>query len=141
MEFDLDQFMQQDMTSALSDRELLPPGEYVAQIGKPKGKRWVSKDQSQTGVSVVFALSVQTEDGSTVSVPTSFIVTLNDDGKIDDAPGKNFRLKEYRDATGNNEEGKPFNLGMLEGQTVRVVISHDLYEGKVSERVKSVRAL
>jgi hypothetical protein len=59
------------------------------------------------------------------------------------APGKNGKLRKYREATNNNSAGKPFNIRMLGGQVVTVKIGHREYpegSGDLFEQVAGIAA-
>jgi hypothetical protein len=62
-------------------------------------------------------------------------IDLTDSNTIDNAPGRNRRQKEYRDALDLNKPGDVFNWRMVQGKPIKVKIDHELYENNIQERL------
>jgi hypothetical protein len=59
-------------------------------------------------------------------------------GGFDMAPGKNGKLRRYRDSLDMNTPGVPFSLRNMIGRQIRVKIKHEAYEGEMYDRVDNV---
>ena len=57
---------------------------------------------------------------------------------IDLSPGRNAKLRRYREATGNNVDGQMFNPRMLQGHRVLVKIKHRVWENNTYDEPDSV---
>ncbi len=149
--FDATALLAATTTEQSTRRPPLPVGEYNAVIGDLTTEEWVSsKDATKSGVKLKVPLTidvpgdVQTALGlnePALKVTDSFIIDLTESGTIDWAPGKNGKIRRYRDATGNNVAGRPFNLLALQGQLVKVRIGHREYpegSGDLFEQVDGV---
>jgi hypothetical protein len=75
---------------------------------------------------------------TTVTLTDRVFVDLNAAGMIDNGIGKNRKMRNYREATGQNEVGQPFNFLMLQGRPVLVKIKHREHEGVLYEDIDSV---
>ena len=53
-------------------------------------------------------------------------------------PGKNGKLRRYRESLDMNTPGVPFSLRQMIGRQIRVKIKHEPYEGEMYDRVDSV---
>lgn len=135
--FDAKNFLDLEMDAPLVKRPPLPIGDYIAIIGEPTIRSWVSpKDPTKSGQAVDFQLSVDVPPdvgeqlGLTepiVKIKDGFILDLTPGNGLDMAPGKNGGLRKYREATDLNKPGDKFNLRMLTGRMVRVKIGHREY--------------
>lgn len=75
----------------------------------------------------------------TVVITDGVMVDSNADGTgLDYGPGKNRRLRLYREATGLNEPGHTFSPRMLTGRPIKVTIKHDPYNGEVYEKIDAI---
>jgi hypothetical protein len=84
-------------------------------------------------------------DGQTYPTPTrtivdNFIVNTREDNPkaIDYSPGKNGRIRIYREALGMNEAGRPFAPANMLGRQVRVKIKVETYEGNTFDKIDAV---
>jgi hypothetical protein len=80
-------------------------------------------------------------DQSTLPLKDSLMLDLTANGTIDNAPGKNRRLRAYREATDMNKPGDVFSARKMEGRIVKVKITHDIWEGQPIEKVSGVVAM
>lgn len=150
-QFNAQAFLDMTMDQPLVKRPPIPVDDYIAVIGEPTIRPWVSpKDSTKSGLAVDFQLSIEVPaevqaklglEQSTVNVKDGFILDLNASGGLDTSPGKNSGLRRYRDATGQNVPGAPFKISDLGGKVVKVKIGHREYpegSGDLFEDVKGV---
>jgi hypothetical protein len=150
-EFDPSAFLDATTTEALVKRPPLPAGSsFVGIIGEPQTRSWTGKkDPTKSGIAVDLKIEIDltaypdTLDklGGTpkVTLQDSIMLDLKDDGRtIDYGPGKNAKLRRYREALGLNEPGKPFSIRQLQGMPILVKIKHREYENELYDEVDSV---
>ena len=123
-------------------------GLYVAVIGEIKTDSGIIGKGDNAGkpwISMIVPLRLQLPASvQGLGLPPEFTLTdrafldLNDAGSIDNGKGKNRRQREYRDATGTNVPGTPWSWRQLQGKTVKVKVSHELYEGNIQERPAAI---
>ena len=142
--FDPAQFLDITVESPFEERIPLPIGEYTAMIGQISARSWQSKDGATTGVSWDIPLVVdvppdvqQTCNCSpTLKITDSARLDINESGNgFDFGPGRNRVLKDYREATDTNKKGDKFGAKILQGKVIKIRIIHDLWEGRVREKV------
>lgn len=134
-----------ETTEQVSERRPpLPVGEYQAIIGEVEAKPW-SKDDGSSGMRLILPIKIVVPPAQAESLGYSELtlrdggpVDLTPNGSVDYSKGKNNKIRAYRDATDLNKSGERFNLRMLTGRMVKVVVQHELYEGNLQERVKGV---
>lgn len=79
-----------------------------------------------------------------LGLPAEFTVTdrpmldMTPSGGLDNSKGKNNGQRIYREATGLNKPGEVFAWRMLSGRTVKVKLTHELYNGSPVEKVAQV---
>ena len=152
-QFDASTFLDLTTTEESVKRPPIPVGDYTAVIGDLKTREWVSpKDATKAGIAIDVELTIDLPQDIAESVgllePTlktkdSIMLDLTPQGQIDMAPGKNGKLRKYREATNNNKAGQPFNVRMLGGQVVTVKITHREYpegSGDLFEQVAGIAA-
>jgi len=145
-EFDPQVFLDTAMTEPLTKRPPINPGSYSAQIGEPKMRSWTSRDGAKSGVALDVPLEISLDGAEanrvgqpSVIITDSLFLDFTEDGKsLDVAPGKNRKLRAYREATGLNNPGDKFSIRMLHGRPIRVSVKHDMVESEVYERVGAV---
>lgn len=150
-QFDASTFLDATTTEVSVKRPPLPVGDYTAVVGDLDTREWVSpKDPTKSGIAVDVQLTVDipadvaesvglTEN--TLKMKDSIMLDLTPQGGLDMAPGKNGKLRKYRDATNNNQAGKPFNIRMLSGNVITVKVSHREYpegSGDLFEQVAGI---
>ena len=120
---------------------------YVALIGEPKMRSWTGKsDPSKSGIACDISLVIdvpgqmQADLGlpPQVTLRDSIMLDLTPQGAIDNAAGKNGRLRIYREATNLNKPGDVFAFRKLQGQVVKVKPAHELYNGDIMDKVGTV---
>ena len=147
-QFDPQSFLDAQITEAFSKRPPLPIGEYTAVIGEISARAWQGKaDPTKSGIAwdVPLAIEVPADiqaslglSQSTINIKDGIMLDLTDAGMIDSGPGKNRKLRNYREATGTNKPGEVFSARKLTGCVVKVKISHDIWEGEPIEKVNGV---
>ena len=74
--------------------------------------------------------------GPTLKILDSAMLDINESGQgFDMGPGRNRMLKDYREATDTNRPGDKFGAKVLQGKVIKVKITHDLWEGRVREKI------
>lgn len=147
--FDPSLFLDATITEASTKRNPIPAGaDVTAVIGEPKSRTWQGKnDPTKSGVVVDLPLeidlSMYPELATHVGVPKvtltdGIMLDLTDNGQIDMAPGKNGKLRRYREALGMNVAGQPFSFRAMQGRLIKVKISHRTHEGEIYDQVDSV---
>jgi len=149
--FNPDTFLDATLTDPTEKRPPLPVGDYTAILGAVTARQWQGKaDPTKSGiawdipVTIDVPAEVQAElkmDQSTLNLKDSIMIDLTANGTIDNGPGKNRRLRAYREATDMNKPGDVFSARKMEGKIVKVKITHDLWEGQPIEKISGVVAL
>ena len=125
----------------------LPPGQdYISTI-KDVTFRQVQgkKDPSAMYLFMDVKHEIDTSRVSDYPTPTrtivdGFIVNTREDNPqaIDYSPGKNGRIRQYREALGMNEAGMPFSPRAMMGRNIRVKTKLDPYEGEFFDKIDSL---
>lgn len=148
--FNPESFIDATLTAPSTRRPLLPTDrEYTAiVIGDPKARTWQGKqDATKSGVAIDLQLEIEVPADlqPTIGQPK---IQLRDsimldtvagpDGQviIDNSPGRNGRLRQYRESVNLNKPGDAFNVRMLQGRPLKVKLNHKpLPSGDVVEEV------
>jgi hypothetical protein len=146
--FDPASFLDATLTEPTIKRPPIPIGDYTAVIGEVKARAWQGKtDPTRSGIAWDVPLTVevppeiQTELGltqATITLTDGIMLDLTDNGTIDNGPGRNRRLRMYRDAVDMNKPGDSFSARLMTGKVIKVKISHDVWEDQPVERVAGV---
>lgn len=150
MPFDPDEFMQATIDQPLSDRPLLPTGDYVGTITvvKPQaGQQRKDPSKDWHALNVQIEIDTNQKPGLRELLGQDRIILFDfvgldmvegKDGKpkLDSDKGRNRQLKRYLDAADLNAKGS--TPGMLQGRMVSVRVGRDEYEGRLRESVESV---
>ncbi len=149
--FNPDTFLDATLTDPTEKRPPLPVGDYTAILGAVTARQWQGKaDPTKSGIAwdIPITIDVPAEiqaelkmDQSTLNLKDSIMIDLTANGTIDNGPGKNRRLRAYREATDMNKPGDVFSARKMEGKVVKVKITHDLWEGQPIEKISGVVAL
>lgn len=138
-QFDSSLFMDATTTEALTKRPPLPIGsEWLGIITDLKAEAWESKKpEAKVKSGHKFAVTIDLDSATQPMIKeiTGFDKLTLEDGimletnatGIDWSPGKNGKLRTYREALGLNEAGQPFSPRMMIGRPIRVKISHREY--------------
>lgn len=145
--FDPASFLDATISEPTTRRNPLPAGrDFVGVIGEPTTRTWQGKaDPTKSGVVVDVPIEIDmsaypdVKIGATkVMLKDGIMLDLTSDGAIDNSPGKNGKLRRYREALGMNEAGKPFSFRAIQGRQIKVKIKHRTYEGEMFDEVDSV---
>jgi len=150
-QFDPSMFLDAELSEPTVRREPLPVGEYVATITEVTARAWQSKkDSAKSGIAwdIQLEVSVPEEirtllniENPTLKMKDSVMIDLTDNGMIDNGPGKNRRLRIYRDAVDMNKPGDSFSARRMAGCIIKVKVDHELYEGNIMEKISGVAKL
>jgi hypothetical protein len=131
MSFDPQAFLDATMSEPLTKRPPINPGAYSALIGEPKTRAWTSRDGSKSGIALDVPLEITLDPNEatrvgqpTVIVSDSVMLDLTEAGGLDISPGKNRKLRNYREALNLNNPGDKFSFRMLQGRPIRVAVKH-----------------
>jgi len=128
--FDPELFLQQGTTEQSVRRPPVPAGtEVVGTITDLKVRQWQGKkDPTQSGIAFDVQIKCETstlaDQPETVTFKDGIMVDTTPHGTIDYGTGKNNRLRQYRDATGQNVAGQMFRPVDLIGRMVKVKVAH-----------------
>lgn len=155
-QFDPTAFLDATLSAPSEKRPPLPveapgtsDGFYTAVIGEVKARVWNStkpdaKVKSGIAWDVPLDLQIpqqvqeQLKYTPTFTIRDSIMLNLTDQGTIDNAPGKNPRMRMYREACDLNKPGDVFSARLMQGKVVKVKITHEMYQGSPVENVKEV---
>lgn len=140
MPFDPQAFLDLPVEVAFERRKLIPVQDYVATIQDLVPRQWQSKtkvDESgalKSGlafdVKLVIDLPADVQEACNLKSPTltledGVIVDLLPGGTgFDFTPGRNGRLRLYREATDMNKSGEMFRPRLLIGKVLKVRVNH-----------------
>lgn len=146
--FDPNTFLDATLDTPTEKRPPLPVGDYTAIVGEVKARAWQGKkDPSKSGIAwdIPLALEIPAEvqqdlglNQSNLTITDSIMLDLTDGGTLDNTPGKNRRLRMYREAVDMNKAGDVFSARKMQGCVVKVKLSHEMYEDSIIERVGGV---
>lgn len=149
MNFDPNQFLDQETTQSAEKRPPLPVGDYVAVIGEITTKFGASAETGRQWVQAIIPLALAIDPAlqhdlgfktGTFTLTDRVFLDINDADGLDWGRGMNRRLRDYRVATGMNTAGEAFSLRRLQGRPVRVKVAHEMYQDTMQERIGGVAA-
>lgn len=151
--FDPSVFLDASTTEANEKRQLLPienpdhpSGTYVGVIKGIKIQHGIIEKGDRAGqpwVSVLVPIQIEVPQSLQDSLKLPKVLTLTDSAfldltpqkTVDNAPGRNRRQRQYRDALRMNSPGDTWSWRKAEGQALRVKIQHEIYEGEAHDRI------
>ena len=144
--FDPSSFLDASLDAPSEKRPPLPVGDYTAVVGDVTARQWQSKDGSKSGIAWDIPLAIEipaevqaaTGMNANITLKDSLFLDLTDNGTINNAPGKNGRLRAYREAVDLNKAGDVFSARKMTGKVIRVAIKHELWEDNIQERIGAV---
>ena len=153
--FDPNVFLDAQTTEVNEKRPPLPAenpaesdGLYLAVIGEIKtasGQIEKGDRAGQPWVSMLVPLRIQVPSevqslglNPELTITDRVFLDLTPQGALDNSKGKNRAQRTYREACDMNKPGEPFAWRMLQGRTVRVKLSHELYDGNIQERISGI---
>jgi hypothetical protein len=148
-QFDADAFLDSSISEPTTRRKPLPAGsDFVGIIGEVKSRTWQGrKDPSQSGVAIDVPVTIDLSaypatkaltGADQVVLTDSIMLDLTDSGSIDNSPGKNGKLRRYRDALNMNNPGDTFSFRKMQGRQLKVRISHREYQGDMFDQIETV---
>lgn len=154
--FDPSLYLDATTTQAATRRPPVPVGDYDAVISDLKVTPWVKKDDpTKSGMMLALTLNIDLTPypaalevvNKDAEVPMTsiklfenvFLDTTNTG--LDFSPGKNSRLRRYREALNMNQPGQAFSMRQMDGRMVKVKVKHEIYNGDTQERIDSVAAV
>lgn len=148
-QFDPSLFLDATTTEANTRRNPIPAGtDVTATIGDLKPREWKKKDDpSKGGIALDVPLEIDLTaypdlkavvGADKVTLTDSIMLDLTEAGAIDNSPGKNSKLRRYREALGMNVPGQPFSPRAMTGRLIKVKIKHRTYEGELYDEVDSI---
>lgn len=145
--FDPNLLLDSTVTTAFVKRPPIPAGvELLGVIGKVEVKSGQKDDKTwiRLQIPVEFDLSQNPQVAALlqgfdkVTLTDGVLLDVTDQGMIDQSPGKNGRLRRWRDALGLNQDGQAFSPRMMEGRPVKCRISQRMYEGETFDQIDNV---
>jgi len=142
--FDPEQFLDATTTEALVRRPAIPAGtELLGVITDIKPRVWQGKkDPTQSGVVMDVQIELDTSGVKNqppkVTLTDGIMLDLTPQGSIDYSPGRNGKLRRYREALGLNTPGQSFSFRMMQGRPIRVKIGNRVAEGETYDQIDSV---
>lgn len=146
--FDPTTYLDATLETPTEKRPPLPVGDYTAVIGEVTARAWQGrKDPSKSGIAwdVPLTLEIPADIQASLGLPVatlqltdSVMLDLTDGGLIDNGPGRNRRLRMYREAVDLNKAGDTFSARLMQGKVVKVKLYHEEWEGSLQERVAGV---
>lgn len=157
--FDPQQFLHAQVTEVNEKRAPLPvenpaspDGLYTAVIGEIKMESGTIEKGERAGqpwLAAVVPLKIevpqQLQDGlklpSVLQLTDRVFIDLTPNRTIDNAPGRNRRQREYRDALDLNKQGDVWAWAKASGQVVKIKHAQKMYEGETLDDVQNARIL
>ena len=139
-QFDPQSFLDATITEVSAKRQPLPAGQdFVGTIKDVKPRAWQGKkDPSQSGIAMDVQIEIPQDSGPAVLLTDGIMLDTTEGGAIDLAPGRNGKLRRYREALDMNTAGQAFSFRAMIGRLIKVKIKHEVYEGEVYDRVDGV---
>lgn len=149
--FDPQSFLDASTTEVQIKRPPIPIGtNIVGLITKITPSVWQGKkDPTQSGMKVDLSIEFdlnshpdpkirQLVGVDKVVIVDGIMLDLTENQSIDYSPGKNGKLRRYRDALDLNKAGVTFSIRQMEGRMILCKIKHDPYEGEIYDKIDSV---
>lgn len=151
--FDSSAFLNQDTEGANDTQSILvPEGEYTGVIDKLDIQQFTKMEDGEERTSTVLNVSWLLDDPNQVIEKVtarkknigrqSVFLDLTPEGGLDMGRGMNAALGRLREAVGQNDPTRRWNMQMLKGQAAKVTIKHRTdKEGAQQANVTKVAAL
>ena len=146
-QFDPSAFLDATITEPSTKRNPLPAGmDFIGIIGEVKARTWQGKtDPTKSGIVMDVPVEIDLTAYPDVQIGTpkltltdGIMLDLTESGGIDNSPGKNGKLRRYREALNMNKPGDAFSFRAMQGRTIKVKISHRTHEGEIFDQIDSV---
>jgi len=158
MDFNPEAYLDAPLDKPLERRLPLSPTDYTGIIQDAKILTWASTTkideatgQFLSGLKVELKVALEIPEAErtrvnltapTFAITDGMLLDLTPTKAIDDSPGRNNRLRMYREATDQNKPGETFSIRKLIGKPVRVKLGHRvLPSGEPTEEIKMVAKL
>lgn len=146
-QFDPNLLLDSAVTQAFVKRPPIPGGveligtigEVSIKSGEKDGKPWC-----RLQIPVEFDLSQNAQVAAVLSgfpkvtLTDGCMLDVTDQGMIDQSPGKNSRLRRWREALDMNQDGMPFSPRNMQGRSVKCRIKQEPYEGEQYDRIDTI---
>jgi hypothetical protein len=148
--FDPNLLLDSTVTQAFVKRPPIPAGvELIGTIGKVDIKSGQQKDDpSKTWIRLNIPVEFDLSQNPTVAaalqgfdkvtITDGVLLDVTDQGMIDQSPGKNGRLRRWREALGMNQDGVAFSPRAMEGRPVKCRIGQRAYEGEMYDQIAEI---
>ncbi len=147
--FDPQSFLDATINEPLVKRPPLTAGrDFIGIIGEVKPRAWQGKkDPTQSGIAMDIPVEIDlsaypdeaTRLGATkVTLTDSIMLDLTEAGTIDNSPGKNGKLRRYRESLDMNKPGDVFSFRAMQGRPIKVKINHREYQGDIFDEIGGV---
>lgn len=150
--FDPNKFLDATISEPSTKRVPLPAGqEYTGTVKDVKMRSWVGKkDPTQSGAvaDVHIEIDVTSNPAAHKALGTAaydrvvlvdgVMLDTTEAGAIDNSPGKNSKLRRYREALNMNKPGDSFSFRNMIGRLIKVKVKHEPYEGEMYDKIDSV---
>lgn len=150
--FDPTAFLDLGVDTSFEKRPPLPAMfDYTATIQEVKARPWQSKEKYDDNgnlksgialdIKLVLDLPPEIQAQCNLSKNTFemedgvMLDLLPGGGGYDTSPGKNTRLRQYRDALDQNRPGESWTPRKMVGAVLKVRVRHEDYNGSIQERV------
>lgn len=133
--FDPTSYLDATISEPSVRRPPLPAGrELVGIVQEVKPRSWQAKeDPTRGGIAVDIPVKIdlsaypdlqQIIGATEVTLTDGLILDLTPNGAIDNSPGKNNKLRRWREALDMNKPGDTFSFRLMQGRMVKVKIGH-----------------
>jgi hypothetical protein len=148
--FNPEAFLDATITEPSTKRPPLPAGrDFVGIIGETKSRSWQGKkDPTQSGIVIDVPVTIDLtaypdlgeayKGAKQVVLTDGIMLDLTEGGSIDNGPGKNGKLRRYREALNMNKAGDAFSFRAMSGRQIKVKVSHREYGGELFDQIESV---
>lgn len=147
--FDAESFLDQSTDKPLEGRTPLPAGQdFSGTIQDVKAASFQGKkDPSKTYIRLDVVVEVDVTSNPAVFKDVKYpsvrltdgvLLDTTESGGIDWSPGRNGKLRSYREALNMNKPGDTFSPRAMVGRMIKVKIKHDPYEGVIYDRIDRV---
>lgn len=148
--FDPALFLDATISEPSVRRPPLPAGrEIIGVIGEVKSRSWRGReDPTKSGISIDVPVKldltphpdlIQLLGGITeLTLTDGIMLDTTPQGGIDMAPGKNPKIRRYREALDMNKPGDVWSPRMMQGRMIKVKIGHRIVDRETYDQIEGV---
>lgn len=147
--FDPALFLDATISEPSVRRPPLPAGrEIIGVIGEVKSRSWRGKeDPTKSGIAIDVPVKldlsshpdlVQLVGTTELALTDSIMLDTTPQGGIDMAPGKNNKVRRYREALDMNKPGDVWSPRAMQGRLIKVKIGHRIADGETYDQIEGV---